>query len=275
VLAAAVAAAAAAVDAELLRSGLKLAWGWIPAGAAIAAVALFVSRRRREPGGDSLLAAAVALAALAGTTYAGFYAYSFRPQMAIYAVPLAAVFLARLHLVELARFRGAAMLGAAWLVLLAAAGVGLTVKDAHAEQATVRGPGGALRTTPAQASTYQGAVDAVVRMTRRGEPILVAPQATWLYTVTERRNPLPELSLLPGALDATAERSAIATLVRAHVRLAVIDRRAFSGYGHGSFGASFDRVLDRWLTHKFKRQSVFRAGGAEAPWLEVWTRRGT
>ena len=33
-----------------------------------------------------------------------------------------------------------------------------------------------------------------------GESILLAPQLTWLYPMTERGDPLPELSLLPGTL---------------------------------------------------------------------------
>jgi hypothetical protein len=270
-LAIAGAAAATILDPESVRHALKLAWAWIPAGAAIAAAAHPVSRYRGA--GEERLAAAVALTVLAGTTYAAFYAYSFQPQMAIYAVPLAAVFLARIHLVELARFRGAAALGAAWLVLLAAAGTGLTINDAHAEPASVHGPGGTLRTTARDATTYQGAIDSIVRLTRTDEPILVAPQNSWLYAVTARTNPLPQLSLLPGALDANGERAAIATLTRDRVRVAVIDRRAYLAYGHGSFGASFDRALDRWVRSNFKRNDVFQAGGTDAPWLEVWTRR--
>ena len=90
--------------------------------------------------------------ALAATTYAAFYAYSWNAQMAVYVVPLAAVFLCRVHLVELARVPNARLLGVLWLVLLTAAGAGLTLRDAQAESAAVHGPGGSLKTKPAQAA---------------------------------------------------------------------------------------------------------------------------
>jgi hypothetical protein len=217
----------------------------------------------------------VTLAVLAFSTYNGFYAYSFAPQMAVYALPLAAIFLARLHLVELARSRSALAVGVLWLAFLVAAGAGLTLKDARAESGTVRGPGGSLRDEPAKARAYRGALDAILRETRPGAPILLAPQLTWLYTLSGRANPLPETSLLPGALASAAdERAAIARLERSNVRFAVIDEHAYTGYGHTSFGHSFDRVLAAWIHHNFVHEATFPSGGGpESPVLQTWVRR--
>jgi hypothetical protein len=211
---------------------------------------------------------------LAATTYAAFYATSAAPQMAIYALPLAAAFLARLHLVELARSRQARALGVLWLAALAAAGAGLALKDARAESATVRGPGGALRDTPAKALAFQRAVDLIERDTRPGSPILLAPQMTWLYAISKRDNPLPEVSLLPGALaGADRERRALDRLEGAGVGLAVIDRRTFPAYGQTSFGGSFDRTLDAWIRSNFRRVAAFSAGSdPQDLHLEVWER---
>jgi hypothetical protein len=140
----------------------------------------------------------------------------------------------------------------------------------------MRGPGGALRAQPVQASLYQGALDWIARKTAPGEPILVAPQLTALYTLSERENPLPEISLLPGALPtAAAERTAIARLEEAGVRLAVIDRRAFPEYGHTTFGGSFDRVLDSWVQGRFVRAATLRALGSDPRTIEIWLRRGS
>ena len=273
--AAIVAAGVSFANPEALRHGLLYAWGWIPAGAA---VALLLALRQRRPvavARQAQLAALAALVVLAATTYAAFYATSFAPQMAIYALPLAAPFLVRIHLVEFARSREARLLGAVWLAGLAAAGLGLALKDAHRESATVRGPGGALRDTPANVAAYQGALGWIERTTKPGEPILLAPQMTWLYAISERANPLPEVSLLPGALSGGGrERRALVRLEGVGVRLAVIDRRTFSGYGHTSFGGSFDRGIDAWIRRSFQRVATFTAGSdPESAHLEIWRRK--
>jgi hypothetical protein len=268
------ATAASVANPEALRHGLLYAWGWIPAGAAVALLLALQQRRPAEASRQAELSALASLVVLAATTYAAFYATSSAPQMAIYALPLAAPFLARVHLVELARSRETRALGAVWLAALAAAGTGLALKDAHAESATVRGPGGALRETPANAAAYQGALDWIERTTKPGEPILLAPQMTWMYAISGRDNPLPEVSLLPGALaGAGRERRALVRLQRAGVRVAVVDRRTYPQYGQTSFGASFDRSLDAWLREHFRRVATFAAGAdPQAVHLEVWLR---
>lgn len=279
-LAALAAGAGSVTDPEALRHGLKFAYGWIPAGAAVGVLLLLLSYRRRRgewsPGAQADLAGLVALTVLAATNYASFYAYAWNAQLATYAIPLAATFLVRLHLVELARVPNARALGAAWLAFLAAAGLGLTLKDARAESVAVRGPGGTLKESPALASAYQAAVDWITKSTRPGERILLAPQLTWLYALSERTDPLPDISLLPGTLAGPGkEQAAIARLQADGVRLAVIDRHGFPGFGHTFFGGSFDRQLDRWIRGHFVRVATYPTGSdIEAPRLEIWLRRG-
>jgi hypothetical protein len=190
-------------------------------------------------------------------------------------VPLAAPFLARIHLGELARGREAVLLGAAWLAFLAVAGIGLTVRDARAESSSVRGPGGALKAQPALAAAYQHVADAIAARTRPGEPILLTPQMSWLYTLADRKDPVREISLLPGMLaGAGRERGAIARLEAAQVRLAVVDRHSFPDFGHTFFGGSFDRRVDTWIRLNFRRVARFNTGGdIESPRLEIWLRR--
>jgi hypothetical protein len=194
--------------------------------------------------------------------------------MAVYAAPLAAILLVRLHTVEARRWAGGAALGLAWVALLAGAGMGLAAHAARGETAHVRGPGGSLATTPALAPGYQAAASFLARESAPGSAVLVAPQMTWLYSLAERRNALPELTLLPGALDgAAAERAATARLDRAGVRAAVVDARDFSVYGQGSFGRSFDRLVARWLETRFALVKTLRTGGPGAPVIELWKRR--
>lgn len=273
--------ATSAARPETLRYGLEFAYGWIPAGAVVGAVVL-ARRGLREPQKltpalQAATAGAVVLAVLALKTYAAFFVHSTVPQLALYAVPLAAVFLVHLHLVELAALRRPAYaLGALWLAFLASAGIGLTLKDARSESASVQGPGGTLSAAPKEARLYRAALSWIARETEAGEPILVAPQLTALYTLSGREDPLPQISLLPGALPSVEdEQAAIAGLEQAGVRLVVVDRRTFPEYGHTSFGGSFDRVLDAWIHKRFVLAAKLRSDGADARTLDIWLRRGS
>jgi hypothetical protein len=270
--------AAAIADPEALRHGLQYAYGWIPAGAALGTVLLIWRRRHGEaswsPIDQTELATAVALTVAAGFCYAAFYIDAFKPQMAVYVLPLAAPLLVRLHLCRLAPSRSATVLWVAWLAFLAAATMGLALKDASAETATVRGPGGAISARPTEAAVFRSAVAAIESRTRPGEPVLLAPQMTWMYALTERANPLPQLSLLPGVLNTPAqERQVISRLNHAGVRLAVIDVHPYVDYGHGAFGVTFDRMLARWIHRNFSRVATLVGGGADSPTLEIWSRR--
>jgi hypothetical protein len=263
---------------ETLRYGLEFAYGWVPAGAVLALVVLaWWTRRSREPVSPAFQAAfgtTVILALLAAKTYAAFFFHSTVPQLAVYAAPFVALFLVRLHLVDLPRLaRSAYVLGAAWLAFLGAAGVGLTLRAAGDDSARVHGPGGTLATTPHEALLYEGALAWIARESRPGDSILLAPQLTALYALSDREDPLPQISLLPGALPAVAdERRAIAELERADVRLVVVDKRSFPEYGHTTFGGSFDRTLNDWIRSTFTKAATL--GSADGPrTFEIWLRR--
>ena len=268
---------AALLEPEKLREVLKWAWAWIPAGALIALVVLL--RRRRltrvhpsDAGTAVALPAAAALAAVAFTAYGGFFLHATRPQMAVYYAPLAAILVARLHLVELGR--PAAAMGAMWVAFLAAAGLGLSLNDASRESGVVSGSGGKLAETPAEAHLYGEALRWIDRRTEPGEPILVGPLLTGLYVLADRESPLRELSLLPSALPSEqAERAAIARLEASGVNLAITDRRDWPGYGHGSFGGTFDRVLAAWIAENFDRETTLTAAGSPPRALDVWIKR--
>jgi hypothetical protein len=263
---------------ETLRYWLQFAYGWIPLGAPVFVGYLIWRHRTRLSRWSSedqvALALAVLLTVLAAKVYGAFFVQSVRPQHAVYAIPFATIFIARFHLVELSRYRSAAALGAGWLAFLAVAAFGLTLKDASAESATVHGVGGALAARPAEARAYQGLVTWVERNVRPGRPILVAPQLTWLYTFAERPSPLHQLSLLPGSLVGTADQQAVIdSLRRENVRVAVVDRRRYTEYGHTSFGDSFGRRVDRWIRQRFARAEVIGPVGDQGRNIEIWVRR--
>lgn len=264
---------------EALRHGLYYVYGGIPVLAAIA-VALLLRRFWKQRDAwtaeqQGLLVCAVALAAVAFTAGNGFFLHAPRPQMAVYYAPLIAIFLARLHLVEVARRPEVRALGIAWVAFLAAAGTGLTIMDARAETVTVRGAEGSLTETPGEGALYQSALGWIERSTRPGDPIFVSPIMTGLNVLSGRPSPLREISMLPGALPtAQDENAAIALLDKAGVRLAVTDRREWPGYGHTHFGGSFQRVVSAWLERNFTHAATLRAHGAKGErTLDVWTRR--
>ena len=263
------AAYVALTNLETTRSALQLAYGWIPGGAAIAAI-LLATAFRREQGASAGLALTVALAIAGGTTYAAFYLHADHAQTAVYFAPLAAVFLAALHLRALVDSRTIALLGVCWLAFLAATGVALAVDDARAETAVVSGPGGSMNVETGDANAYRGALGEIVRTTRPGEPMLVAPQLAALYTLSGRTDALPNISLLPGMLGGVpGEQQAIARLKAAHVRLIVTDQHAFTEYGQGAFGSTFDTTLATWVARNFYRLGTYPG---QSHTLVVWRR---
>ena len=197
-----------------MRYYLEFAYAWIPLGAAIAAaVLMWRSRRSGASAAERSTALVCTLLALAvASTYASFKPFpnALHPEATPYVLPLAAVFVAWVHVVLLPRDRPAVRaLGTWWLAMLALASAGLMVHDARSETATVRGaarePG---RARVGGAGAAGGARGDRASTRRPGDPILLAPQLTALYVMSERENPLPELSLLPGALATQAGRAA-------------------------------------------------------------------
>jgi hypothetical protein len=254
---------------EAVRSALQLAYGWIPGGAAVAAI-LLATRYRRALQASAGLALAVALAIAGGTTYAAFFLHATRAQTAVYFAPLAAVFLAALHLRALGRSRTAVLLGASWLAFLAVTGLALALKDARADSVVVSGPGGSLKADRADADAYRGALSSVVHLTKPGEAVLFAPQLSALYALSGRADALPDISLLPGMLNGVPEeQQAIARLDAAHVRVIVTDRHSFTEYGQGSFGTTFDRTLATWVARNFERSGTY---SGQSHTLVVWRR---
>jgi hypothetical protein len=256
---------------DTVRFYLQYGWAWIPAGAWLAAGVL--AWRGRDAVSRAVLLPVLVLAMVATTVYADFVPTpnALHPNTIAYVLPLAAVFLAWLHGRVLASDRGAAALGAGWLAILALAMGALVIKDARAETETVRGAHGSMTARPAEAAALQQALATVERLTRPGEPVLFAPQLTSLYVMADRRDPLAQLSLLPGSLATPAdERSAIERMEK--VRVVVTDRTPLTSYGHGAFGTTFDKELAAWLRRDFRIASTVSGTGGDARTLDVWIR---
>ncbi len=279
-VAAAGALAALAVRPELVRHALQFAYGWIPAGAVLA-VGVLLWRRRRSgragewsPAAQAELLLATLLLVIAARTYAAFFANATVPQQAAYAIPFAAVFLAWLHDRELGVSPSARRIGAGWLAFLALAGAVLVASDAADRSVRVTGPGGTLSERPGPAASYQAALDTILRETAPGDPVLLAPQLTSLYTLSGRTDPLPQISLLPGSLpDAQAEREAIRRLDESGVDLVVVNTRDLTEYGQGAFGDTYYRTIQDWLGRDFSRVASFGNDGETTVALDVWQRR--
>jgi hypothetical protein len=260
---------------ETVRYYLQFAWWWVPAGAWLAVVVLWW--RGRTAWTAELRAAlliALVLACVATTTYASFLPVpnAEHPNAVPYVLPIAVVFIAWLHAHVLPQLHAsAAAIGAAWLAALALAAGALVVHDARAETESISGPGGTMTALPADAPALAGALDVIAASTQPGDPILLAPQLSALYVMSERTNPLRQLSLLPGMLATAADEDAAIARMD-DVQLAIVDRTPQTTYEHGSFGTTFDRRIAAWLQREFRRTAVLRsAPGART--LDIWTRR--
>ena len=263
---------------ETMRRYLEFGYNWIPAGAWLAAAVLIWRgrdpRARTETSRTALLVMLL-LGAATANTYASFNPFpnALFPEATPYVLPLAAVFLVWLHVTVLGgRHREVAAVGTLWIALLALASTGLMVKDARQETATVHGPHGSLAARASEAPALQRALDAIARNTRPGEPVLLAPQMTALYVMADRPNPLPQLSLLPGAL-ATPEDEKEAIARMRDVRLVVTDRTPLDAYEHGPFGSTYDRRIAAWLRSDFRLLTNVRGAAAGARTLDIWLRR--
>jgi hypothetical protein len=97
---------------------------------------------------------------------------------------------------------------------------------------------------------------------------------TSLYVMADRRDPLPQLSLLPGALATAADEDRAIARMRG-VRVAIIDRTPQTTYEHGAFGTTFDQRLAAWLRREFRRVATVRGAGSQPRTLDVWIRRSS
>ncbi|HEY6780764.1 MAG TPA: hypothetical protein VI111_07415, partial [Thermoleophilaceae bacterium] len=242
-------AARAAVQQECTH--LLIGMSWLPA-LGFAAALLIAIRFLRGHGAPLTsswgfdLALVGAAAALGSRAYDAFTAEgSYAPY---YAAPLA-LLLAILH----------QRVGERWpearttmLAALAAVAVGLATYALVAlypdHDTAVRTPRGTFVTDAGAAPAFQAAMRTIEQRTRPGERILALPADAGLYFMSGRAQALYDAQFLPGLLDSRAdEREAIARLRREHVRLAVIGRHRFVGYGVTTFGRDYNQLLASWL----------------------------
>ncbi|HMJ36867.1 MAG TPA: hypothetical protein VK501_23380 [Baekduia sp.] len=262
---------------DTVRFYLKWPYAWIPAGAALAVLVLVWRRRRAEaasPAAEIALLLVLLMAGLTANTYAEFLPYPNArfPAATAYLLPLAAVLLVALHVRLAPRGRAGALLGVVWIGVLVVANAGLSVHDARQESQSVRGLHGTLGAHPAEASALRQALTVIARETRPGDPILLAPQMSALYVMSGRRDPLPQLSLLPGALATAADEDrAIAQMDQ--LRLAITDRKPLDVYDQGAFGTSYDQRIAAWLKRKFRHAATLRGDGPDGRSLDIWIRR--
>ena len=259
---------------ETVRYYLQFGYNWIPAGAWLAA-AYLIWRGDRGTAARTGLLVALVLGAATANTYASFNPFpnALFPEATPYVLPLAAALFVWLHVHLLGRGRPqVAAVGALWVAVLALASAGLIVKDTRAETGVVRGAHGSLTARPAEAPALQQALDAIAKYTRPGEPVLLAPQMTALYVMADRENPLPQLSLLPGALATAADEDAAIAQMR-DVRLVITDGTPLNAYEHGPFGTTYDERIAAWLRSEFRVVNTARGSGPGARTLDIWLRR--
>jgi hypothetical protein len=258
--------ARSAIEYECSR--LLIGMSWLPAlgFAACVLVGIRLLRGRPPPFSSSWgfdLALVVAAGALGARAYDAFTAeVSYAPY---YAAPLV-LLLALLH----------QRLGERWpatrraaMATLAGVALGLAIyaqvalyPDDDTEVDTARG---SFMTTAAAAPALQGTIDFIRSHTAPGEPILALPADAGLHFMTDRPPALYDVMFLPGLLDSRAdERAAIARLRAEGVRYAIVSRRRFVGYGFGTFGVNYNKLLGAEIRRRGGPVATFSTPGPAA-----------
>ncbi|HMI69823.1 MAG TPA: hypothetical protein VK510_07490 [Solirubrobacteraceae bacterium] len=231
---------------------LIIGMSWLPAlGFGTAALtALRLVRGGRAPLSGAwafdlaLVAAAAALGARAYDAFTGDVSYA-----PYYAAPLV-LLLGVLHQRVGERWPAARQASMLALGAVAAGMAAYSLIGLYPDQSTaVHTARGTVMMNAQAARAFQPTVDYIERNTRPGEPILAVPADAGLYFMTGRVPALYDVMFIPGLLDSRAdEQLAIARLRREGVRLAVVGKRRFVGYGTTTFGADYNRLLAGEIT---------------------------
>ena len=271
--------AALAVRPELVRHGLQFAYGWIPAGAAVA-VAVLLWRRHRtagewSPAAQAELLLAAFLVIIAARTYAAFFANATVPQQAAYAIPvrrrlpcLASRQGARRVPVRASHRRGLARLprprGRRPRGRPTRVTVRFTSRAPAAPCPSVRGRPRRTRRpwTPSFARPRRATRCCSPPSSPRSTPSPAAPTPSRRSRCCRAR-----------CRTRTAEREAIRRLDESGVDLAVINTRPLTEYGQGAFGDTYYRSIQDWLDRDFGRVASFGNDGETTVALDVWQRR--
>jgi hypothetical protein len=154
-------------------------------------------------------------------------------------------------------FAALAVLGAArWRRLLPPAGAG-----------PVRTAAGTVRLPAARAAALSEVLAFLGRAARPGDGVAGFPETGFVNFATGLPNPLREEQILPGHLDAAAERRVVARLEddRTGPRFVLVVNQAAPAFGATAFGRDYGVSIWRAVARRYRLAASFGPGPPDAP----------
>ena len=260
------------VKPEALRDGLQYVYGWIPAArrsrspSRIAAAG--APRRALERASAAELATAAVLAVLAFTTYN----VVLRPRLAAADGRLLRAVRRRAAGAPAPRGARARPPGRTWSAWSGCSSSSAPARGSRCQRRQRRVGNGARARRLDRGrrrrggAAFQGALDAIAASTRAGRAD--PGRAVADRPLRARGAEEPAAASLAASRARTPRRGRAARhrgFERAGVRFGDHVNRAWSGYGHTTFGDSFDRELAGWIDGNFTTRRTLRAARATGP----------
>jgi hypothetical protein len=133
----------------------------------------------------------------------------------------------------------------------------------------VRTAAGTIRLPAAQAGPVREALAYLGSRARPGDALAAFPEAGFFNFVTGLTNPLREDQILPGHLDAAAERRVAARLANRAPRFVLLANQPAAAFGPVSFGQDYARVLWQHVRSDYHLAAAF---GNRDPEARIGTR---
>ena len=174
--------------------------------------------------------------------------------------------------------RGARRAGAVALAgCLAAVAVVAVVKGRRVNPVALETKYGTLRVNQRVAENYRAALKFLQEKKDRGDAVLILPEDTTLYFLSDTHTPTRVYPFTPGVVAPGRMTEELFREIEAkNVKYLLWSNRTFVEYGVPNFGRDFNQELAQYLAARFQRKGPLVPGG-EKHWgltFVVWERTG-
>jgi len=174
--------------------------------------------------------------------------------------------------------RGARRAGAVALAgCLAAVAVVAVVKGRRVNPVALETKYGTLRVNQRVAENYRAALKFLQEKKDRGDAVLILPEDTTLYFLSDTHTPTRVYPFTPGVVaPGRMTEELFREIEEKNVKYLLWSNRTFVEYGVPNFGRDFNQELAQYLAARFQRKGPLVPGG-EKHWgltFVVWERTG-
>jgi hypothetical protein len=136
---------------------------------------------------------------------------------------------------------------------------------------------GTLRVSQRVAENYRAALKFLQEKKERGEAVLILPEDTTLYFLSDTHTPTRVYPFTPGVVaPGRMTEELFREIEEKNVKYLLWSNRTFVEYGVPNFGRDFNQELAQYLAARFQRKGPLVPGG-EKHWgltFVVWERTG-